>query len=423
VRTLSGTVFAASVARPSGRLGPLAIEAPDEDGFTLAIAAAEALPAAPDRTRPERIDLVGDIPADAEWAVPELLGLRDVAVHRSLGGPSALFDAIRGHEPARREGTRLVLAVDASRAGRAIGSAHGALAVALALGGERGVTIEDVGSHRHRATESAPGFRPDRLPRPAGGEPGSLLLLGDPERLVSVARAAGEAGFAPAVVPQAPPGTGPAPTTPFALALRALASEPAPHPFGLVGLGTERDLYVTGKVSAPIVWAEAAPTATVTLAAPPAPDDERRLDARSEGAYVPRPRYLENLPSRWRLEADWCPGCQSLTFPIRGACARCGDSEHLERRPLSHHGWTVEAATTVRPGAQPTEFDLQVAAAGAYGVVIARAPEGPRGTFQVAGPAASVPLGTSIRLVIRRLYPMEGEWRYGRKAVVPVAPA
>jgi uncharacterized OB-fold protein len=415
---VSGTIVAAAIARPSGRLGPLAVEGPDEDGFTLAVAAAEALGARNGPDLPSRIELVGDLPADAEWMVPEALGISEVAVHRTLGGPANLFEAVRGHESAGRERPRLVLAVDGSRAGRGVGASHGALAVALAIGAGTGVTVEHVAAHVRAAGATDPGLRSDRLGARPGADPVQLLLLGESDRLVAAARVAGELGFAPSVVPQAPPGTGPAPTTPFALALRAMTIDGPHRPFVLAGLGPDWDLHVRGTVSGAVAWSEAPSSPPVQLSAPPVPDDPRRLDARSEGAYLPRPRYVENLPSRWRLEGDWCPSCGSWTFPSRGACAKCGDSHRLERRALSRTGWTVEAATTVRPGAQPTELDPLVASSGAYGVVIARSAEGPRGTFQVAGPALPIALGAAIAPVLRRLYPMEGEWRYGRKAIL-----
>jgi uncharacterized OB-fold protein len=420
---MAESVFAAAVARPSGRLGPLAVEAPDEDGFTLAVAALEALGGSASPGPVGRLDLVGDVPADAEWAIPEALGWRDVAVHRSSGGPGALFEALRGSGTSPAPGPRRVVAVDRSRAGRGPGPVHGALAVALALGPSPGISVEHVASHARSPSGPPGGLRPAQLGGRSEGHPTPLWILGEEDRVGAAAREAGGLGFAASVVPKAPPGTGPAPTTPYALALRASAGTDAPHPYALAALGAERDVFVRGTVSGPVLWSESRPVPTVVLSAPPASDDDRTLDARSEGAYLPRPRYLENLPSRWRLEAEWCPACRHLSFPGRGACPVCGDSKHLEPRPLSRTGWTVEAATTVRPGAQPTEFDGLVAVSGAYGVVVARSPEGPRATFQVAGPATPVRLGALVAPVLRRLYPMEGEWRYGRKAVVLAAAA
>lgn len=147
---------------------------------------------------------------------------------------------------------------------------------------------------------------------------------------------------------------------------------------------------------------------------PPAPD----LETLSEGAYVPKPRYLENLPSRWRFAADRCGRCGTVTFPVRGACRSCGASEGLSRFELPLQGGSVAAATTVHPGAQPTEFDWRVDLLGAYDVVLVELAPGARVTLQAAdAPPGTIRPGDHVGTRLRRLYPMEGEWRYGRKAV------
>jgi uncharacterized OB-fold protein len=142
----------------------------------------------------------------------------------------------------------------------------------------------------------------------------------------------------------------------------------------------------------------------------------------SEGAYVPRARYLENLPSRWRLEADRCAACHHLTFPRRGTCRSCGRSDQLSLEALPRDGARVVATTVIRQGGQPTEFDPQVEAIGPYGVVLAEFVPGIRLTLQVTDASpGQIPIGARIGTRLRRLYPMEGEWRYGRKAV-PLSP-
>jgi uncharacterized OB-fold protein len=414
-----GTITHAAVARPSGRLGPLAVEAPDEDGFTLAVAALEALENPVPTGRIERIDLVGDVPAHADWALGEALGIPGVPVHRTPGGAAHLFEALRSR-PERPAYARLVVAVDLSNVGRdASGAAHGALAVAFRLAEGRGVAVDLVASHAHPPAALETPLHLEATATAPGAEPAPLLLLGDAPRVAAASQSVRNLGYAPVVVPNAPAGTGPAPTAPFALALRSIGPvEAARGAVSIAVLGAGRDVYVRASVSAPIAWTEAPAPAPLPLSAPPVADSPSRLDARAEGAYVPHARYLENLPSRWRLIAERCATCGALSFPARGVCRTCGATAELTRVPLAHRGWTVEATTTVRPGAQPTEFDEFAASAGAYDVVIARAPEGPRATFQAAGPAASVRIGDPIGLTLRRLYPMEGEWRYGRKAAV-----
>ncbi len=138
----------------------------------------------------------------------------------------------------------------------------------------------------------------------------------------------------------------------------------------------------------------------------------------SEGAYVPRARYLENLGSRWRLVAERCGHCGTLTFPARGACRSCLAREGLSPYSLPRDGGTVVATTTIGPGGQPTEFDGQVAALGEYAVVLVELGPGVCLTLQVADAApGELPIGAHVGTRLRRLYPMEGEWRYGRKAV------
>jgi len=167
-----------------------------------------------------------------------------------------------------------------------------------------------------------------------------------------------------------------------------------------------------------VAISDAAPDPGRGLGAPrPTIPDGVRF-AVSEGAYVPRARYLENLPSRWRLVAERCGACGAVTFPMRGRCRACGRTDGLAEETLPPAG-KVLAATVVAPGAQPTEFDPLVASVGAYGVVLAEMAPGVRVTLQVAdhGPSPLAP-GQPITTALRRLYPMEGEWRYGRKALV-----
>ncbi|HEV2231236.1 MAG TPA: zinc ribbon domain-containing protein, partial [Thermoplasmata archaeon] len=143
----------------------------------------------------------------------------------------------------------------------------------------------------------------------------------------------------------------------------------------------------------------------------------------SEGAYVPRATYRATRPTRWRLAAAHCGHCDGWSFPAAPSCRHCGRSDRLEGRELAREGLRVEAATTVVPGAQPTEFDAQVARTGAIEVVLARTLQGPLVTLQVTdAPAGSVAVGERVDAVLRRLYPMEGEWRYGLKAVPAGAP-
>ncbi|HEV2316309.1 MAG TPA: hypothetical protein VGV89_01875 [Thermoplasmata archaeon] len=147
-------------------------------------------------------------------------------------------------------------------------------------------------------------------------------------------------------------------------------------------------------------------------------DDDALRGELSEGAYVPHARYLENLPSRWRFAADRCGRCASVTFPRRERCRKCGATEGLIAFELPRNGGTVEAVTTVHAGAQPTEFDWLLGGGGAYDVALVRIHPEARVTLQAVGHApGSLRSGAQVDTVLRRLYPFEGTWRYGRKAV------
>ena len=142
------------------------------------------------------------------------------------------------------------------------------------------------------------------------------------------------------------------------------------------------------------------------------------ISAVSEGAYVPRARYLENLPSRWRFVAEECDNCHEVTFPARGTCQRCRRRDGLAPLLLPKDGGRVVAVTTIGKGGQPTEFDPQVESSGPYQVALVELANGIRTTLQVTdATAGEVRVGDVVNTLLRRLYPMEGEWRYGRKAV------
>ena len=138
----------------------------------------------------------------------------------------------------------------------------------------------------------------------------------------------------------------------------------------------------------------------------------------SQGAFVPTARDEESRPSRWRFLADRCRGCGVRTFPARGRCHGCGSSGPLAPEPLPLEDAEVVAVTTIAQGGQPTEFDPQVETSGPYGVVLAQLAPDIRVTMMVAdAEPEGIRIGSRVDTVLRRLYPTEGVWRYGRKAV------
>jgi len=320
-----------AVYRPRFAMAGRPVPSPDEDEFTVAVGAWEALALPPGAPRPTHLDLAGEIPPSLHWAFLAYLG-GPADVHHHRGDSAELDEAIAAVSATGEGVTSLVLAVEPAGTG-------GAVAVALRFG--------------PNSERRSPRWTP---------RPGSV---GGAER---VAAALVEFGAVAATGTAAPREEPPWPLE------RA-------HQFSTV------------------------PPSQV-----------------AEGAYVPRARYLENLPSRWRLEADRCGRCGRVTFPRRGRCRYCGPAGQLSPEILPRDGAIVVAATVIGKGGQPTEFDPQVDALGSYGVVLAEFAPGVRLTLQVTDSApGGVRIGDRVGTRLRRLYPMEGEWRYGRKAV-PISP-
>lgn len=146
-------------------------------------------------------------------------------------------------------------------------------------------------------------------------------------------------------------------------------------------------------------------------------------DSVSEGAYLPLPRYREGLPSRWGFVAERCNACGSVGFPARGRCRGCGTTTGLQAVRLPKDGGTVIATTWIGRGGQPTEFDPEVESTGSYGVALVEIAPGLRATLQLTDcTPGEIRLGDRVGTRLRRIYSLEGEWRYARKAV-PRAPA
>ena len=321
---------------------------PDEDEFTLAVTALERAMDRSDRgTTPIEVDLLADLPASMEWALPAAVGA-PVRLLRSAASSRGFVDALH-------------------RAGD--GSGGMALVVAVQL-------------------------PPAEGPPERGGAASVAFLFGG----------SGRGDLSGRLDPLTDEGS--AVRAAFAL-YRSIRAERA----GGTGFGT---------------WAGDWDEADVPGPVPDGPDRmpvaERATDLVSQGAYVPRPRYLENLPSRWRFVADRCAGCGNLTFPARGKCRACGRTDGLAPTELPRDGAGVVATTVIGPGGQPTEFDPQVEAWGPYEVVLAELAPGVRVTLQLTDAVpGEVRIGDRVDTRLRRLFPIEGEWRYGRKAVPQAA--
>lgn len=436
---MARAIAGVAVYRPAWRAGGASVEGPDEDAFTLCVEALGALEQLPGPAAPgpiAAIHVAGALPDGAGWEVPEAIGAPGAELRRHGKGLAGLLEALQAAQHDSHEGSATaVVAVDLAEPSGGAPSApfeSPATSVAFRLSERPGLALLS-----HALRVAGPGGRQhawpllERLEEPAGRDPPGPVAL----QIFAVGR---PAPLPPApllarweVVARAgsrsPPETAPGATAPYALAIADLArAEGPPAIAGLYEVGPERDVLGVlrlGGAPAPTVERGGArdglerPPEAVRRARGPA------LDARSEGAYLPFPRYAEGLASRWRLEGERCGRCQYLSFPARGACRGCGAVDGLRAEGLPREGGVVEAVTTVGAGAQPTEFDPQVEERGPYSVAIVRFGESVRATLQVTdAPAGALRVGDRVRTALRRLYATEGAWRYGLKAV-PSTPA
>ncbi|MCI4318532.1 MAG: zinc ribbon domain-containing protein [Thermoplasmata archaeon] len=401
---------------------------PDEDAFTRTVGAVERLletRSTPREVAVRKLHLVGAPEEFAEDALPSALGMESLAVRRYAASPDGASAAIEsaGH-PTEGEGVDVIVGLDApSSEERRSGSAT----VGLLVEAREGLRLE---GHL-------------RVPGRHGSAPAAALVLARSASMID------ELPRRPASIWLEFPGEVPAEWTDLWVARAAPGGWRSFAPAGDLGKdaatgllslvhqarqewpnGTEGIVGVVEPTGATLL--KLRESASDRSGAPPPEDvpgalielptgDVRwpvRLDAVSEGAYVPRASYLESLPARWRLLGATCGVCRAVTFPPRSRCRNCGRTDQLQPTELPRRGCTVAAVTTIAPGAQPTEFDPQVALLGAYSVVIVEVVPGVRVTAQVTDAiAGTIALGDRVDLELRRLYAMEGAWRYGLKAV------
>lgn len=389
---------AAAVALPRWSRGTVRVEGPDEDAFTLLVRAGELLrrasPTVEDaRAEVRSVRLVASMAGEDRDALFEAWGMPPVELitypDTSDGVVQALSDALDASLP-ERQGRAWVLGVQTSRTtGRGVEDPpkESAGAVALAFDGESGPSFHasDAEPPRTWVTGSLGPGAPAR-PLPV---PGLRSHHDAPHRLLlTLVEAASQAAHGERVVWVHATGE--------RTARRELLDG---RPVVLAGYPLEEEELL-----------EMSEEGWRALAGAP-------LGAVSQGAYLSLESYKASLPARWRLEGESCSGCGGWTFPPTGRCHRCGMREGLRRGRLAREGARLESATVIRKGAQPTEFDFHQETYGPYGVGLVRFPEGPRLTFQITDERpASSEVGGPVELVLRRLYPQEGAWRYGLKA-------
>jgi uncharacterized OB-fold protein len=359
----------------------LTVPGPDEDTFTLAAATIEDLAFEGIGEVPE-LHLVGEYPAVAEWGFAALVGRPALPLVRYPSSGVGLLSALAAASAGSGDRSAVVVAAETPFSGSGIPlESASAGAVAFQLEEGEGVAVP--------LTESEPPV--------ASAEEAFATTAGVPTwHRSSLLRTARQLET---VVGRLSSGD--------RESLSASEGDRHVH-VALEHQGSSQwlgDFRASARVSRPFDHAK------WTQVVEEASD-------RSEGAYIPRPRYLESLPSRWRFVAEHCGLCGTYTFPGRGQCRRCGDATRLAPEALPKNGGTIVARTAIGAGGQPTEFDPLVEANGGYEVVLVEIAPGVRVTLQVTDAApGELSIGSTVATRLRRLYWMEGEWRYGRKAI------
>ncbi len=95
-----------------------------------------------------------------------------------------------------------------------------------------------------------------------------------------------------------------------------------------------------------------------------------------QGAYISSITYFDQKDARYRLRSVKCLDCQSIQFPPRLRCKRCGGKTE-QSAPLPRKA-SLYSYTKIMKGAAPTEFDIQQMVEGDYCVGIVEFQEGVR---------------------------------------------
>jgi uncharacterized OB-fold protein len=428
---MTRSILSSSLYRPVWQRGPFRLEGADEDAFTLGLEALGRLGVQVQLSGPRSLQclhVVGGFSAEVDWEFGEALGIPGLEIRRHPSSAPGLWGALAAaaHDEGST-GREAVVAADlaspevGATAGRAI--RHGAGAVAFLLGEEPGLAVL-----RHGFRGHAPGRSPsmkasvtswlDAIGMLPAGRAGEIVFaaMEDSSRWQAAWE---ETAPGITVTLTEAPSAGPALRAAFLLwelgrRLRTgeagMVAESERGQSGFAGFRLDGPVRWVGD------WGASEPGMKLLtekfLVLPSA------AGAVSQGAYVPHSRYVENLASRWRMVGERCAHCGVLTFPAADRCRSCGRSDTLRAEGLPRSGLSVEAVTTINPGAQPTEFDPVVEAAGGYDVAVVSLGSDARATVQVTDAVpGQLRIGDRVKLVLRRLYPMEGEWRYGLKAV------
>lgn len=125
------------------------------------------------------------------------------------------------------------------------------------------------------------------------------------------------------------------------------------------------------------------------------------------------PRYAREIPQRYRLEASRCKSCNTLFFPPRIKCSKCGSEEFIPA-VLNEEGKIV-TYTIIRVASEKFSLDTP------YAVAIVELDDGLRLTTQICDADLNkIKIGKSVRLVFRKIFEdgVPGINCYGYKAVL-----
>ena len=125
------------------------------------------------------------------------------------------------------------------------------------------------------------------------------------------------------------------------------------------------------------------------------------------------PRYVREVPQRYRLEASKCKGCGKVNFPPRLVCPEC-KSREFETIKISDEG-KILTYTVIRVGSDVFSRETP------YAIAIIETNDDMKLMAMVADTKVEdVKIGSKVRLVFRKIQDegVSGLHCYGYKAIV-----
>jgi len=125
------------------------------------------------------------------------------------------------------------------------------------------------------------------------------------------------------------------------------------------------------------------------------------------------PRYVREVPQRYRLEASKCKGCGKVNFPPRLVCAEC-KSREFETIKISDEG-KILTYTIIRVGSDVFSRETP------YAIAIIETNDNVKLMAMVADTKVEdVKIGSKVKLVFRKIQDegVSGLHCYGYKAIV-----